>query len=147
MPTAHDVANYFLTLLDVDSGDSITNLKMQKLVYYAQGFHLAMTGQPLFEEPIEAWKHGPVVPDLYHALKVHVDQPIVRPESFDADAVLSPEQRELLDEVYRVYGQFSAWKLRDLTHEETPWKAAYERAPSSVISHESLKAFFSTQLV
>jgi uncharacterized phage-associated protein len=66
---AQDVAEYFLTLVDDEAGDSLSNLKLQKLVYYAQGFHLALTEKPLFDEAIEAWEHGPVVPGLYHKLK------------------------------------------------------------------------------
>ncbi|WP_273039158.1 Panacea domain-containing protein [Iningainema tapete] len=53
--------------------------------------------------------------------------------------------RELLDEVYRVYGQFSAWKLRNMTHDEEPWKDAYEG--NMIITHQDLKQYFKTQLV
>ena len=65
MLTCFDVADYFLAQCDEDSGDIISNLKLQKLVYYAQGFSLAFFGEALFSEPIEAWMHGPVVPALY----------------------------------------------------------------------------------
>ena len=66
MISCQDVANYFLSLCDEDAGDLISNLKLQKLVYYAQGFHLAISGEPLFDEKIMAWEHGPVIPQLYH---------------------------------------------------------------------------------
>lgn len=62
--TAKDVANYFLAQVDEECGDSISNLKLQKLLYYTQGFHLAMTGKLLFDEPIVNWQHGPVVESL-----------------------------------------------------------------------------------
>lgn len=137
------VADYFLSLADEDAGDLISNLKLQKLVYYAQGFHLALFDKPLFPEPIEAWTHGPVVPDLYHAYKDHGSGSIPSPEEIDFD-LYTEEEQELLDEVYAVYGQFSAWKLRNMTHEEAPWKSC---APKQTISHQSLKAFFKTQLV
>ena len=57
--TAKDVAEYFLSRVDEDAGDSLSNLKIQKLAYYAQGYHLALHGTPLFNERIEAWQHGP----------------------------------------------------------------------------------------
>ena len=60
--TAFDVANYFLSIPEYED---LTNLKLQKLVYYAQGIHLAIYGKPLFNEAIKAWEHGPVVPELY----------------------------------------------------------------------------------
>jgi len=69
MKTCFDVANYFLKRQDPDAGDLMSNLKLQKLVYYAQGFHLAMENSPLFNEPIEAWEHGPVCVPLYHKYK------------------------------------------------------------------------------
>lgn len=145
MPTARDVANYFLSLIDPEEGEMISNLKMQKLVYYAQGFHLALTGKPLFQESIEAWRYGPVVPTLYRELKVNADGPIPPPpEEFNPDEVFSPEQREILDEVFEVYGQFSAWKLRDLTHEEKPWRDA--ESNNGVITHDSLREYFLTRL-
>ncbi len=62
---AKEVADYSLGSVEPDSGDNLSNLKLQKLVAYAQGFHLAMKdGEPLFDEPIEAWAHGPVIPSM-----------------------------------------------------------------------------------
>lgn len=147
MPTVHDVANYFLAKCDPEAGDEMSNLKVQKLVYYAQGFHLALNDEPLFPEVIYAWVHGPVVPELYHALKEHGQKHIPAPDEFDPDALFTAEQRELLDEVYESYGQFSAWKLRDMTHAEAPWKDADARGYSVSISHEALRTFFLTRLV
>ena len=67
--TAQDVADYFLFLVDDPSGDNLSNLKLQKLVYYAQGFYLAIHDRPLFDDAICAWEHGPVVPSLYRRYK------------------------------------------------------------------------------
>ncbi|MEO0985244.1 MAG: type II toxin-antitoxin system antitoxin SocA domain-containing protein [Cyanobacteria bacterium J06639_14] len=143
MLSCHDVAKYFLSLVDEDAGDLISNLKLQKLVYYAQGFHLAIHDEPLFPESIEAWTHGPVVPELYHAYKEYGSGVIPHPEDIDFD-IYTQTQQELLDDVYAVYGQFSAWKLRNMTHEEEPWKTFN---PNGTITHQSLKEFFKTQLV
>ena len=79
MLSCFDVAKYFATLVESDAGDSISNLKLQKLAYYAQGFHLAMYDTPLFPERIYAWAHGPVVEELYHAYKKFGANPIVHP--------------------------------------------------------------------
>jgi uncharacterized phage-associated protein len=142
--TVQDVANYFLTLVDDESGDSLSNLKLQKLVYYGQGFHLALMGAPLFDDQIEAWEHGPVVPALYHAFKQYGAGPIPSPvEGIDASDCPT-EVRDLLDEVFQVYGQYSAWKLRNMTHAESPWIEAHNISPSTVISHDSMKNYFKT---
>jgi uncharacterized phage-associated protein len=137
--TAQDVARYFLATVDEESGDNMTHLKLQKLLYYAQGFHLAMHGgEPLFDDPIEAWDHGPVVPRIYQAFKDCANNPIARPEPLDPQDY-APEVRELLDTVQKIYGQFTASKLRDLTHQEAPWR---ETARRGEITRQSLRDDF-----
>lgn len=138
-----DVAKYFLAKSDEEAGDAITNLKLQKLVYYAQGFSLVLLNRPLFNEPIEAWTHGPVVSSLYDEYKKYGSNTIPIPTDVDF-STYSKEEKELMDEVYDVYGQYSAWRLREMTHEEPPWKDAYADSPGSVIPHDSMKRFFNT---
>ena len=140
-----DVANYFLSQCSEESGDLISNLKMQKLVYYAQGFHLAVYDTPLFQEEIQAWLHGPVIPVLYSHYKPYGSAAIPLPSEVDFDNY-DANTRDLLDDVYNVYGQYSAWKLRDLTHQEPPWVDAAKAGLNSVISHSSLQEYFKTQL-
>jgi len=144
MSTAEKVANYFLALQDHDAGDSISHMKLQKLVYYAQGVSLALRGEELFPERVEAWDHGPVVPDLYHRYKEHGSSPIPK-TTIDADDYTN-EEIEILDEVYEVFGQFSAWKLRNMTHQEPPWKDAYNQHQGAEITREAMKAFFDTMV-
>ena len=144
MISCHNVAEYLLSLSEPESGDIISHLKLQKLVYYAQGFHLAMFDKPLFDERVEAWTHGPVVPALYHTYKQYESGCIPPPDGVDTSD-FSKQQLELLREVYEVYGQFSAWKLRNMTHEEAPWIEASET--QGEISRESMRDYFKTQLV
>ncbi|NEP40401.1 MAG: SocA family protein [Okeania sp. SIO2H7] len=143
MLNCFDVAKYFLAQQDETAGDLISNLKLQKLVYYAQGFYLAISDRPLFSEPIKAWIHGPVVPELYEFYKEYGSNAIPCPTDIDWTKY-DEETRSLLDEVYSVLGQFSAWKLRNMTHEESPWKEASQTAGE--ITHQSLKDYFKTQL-
>ncbi len=95
--TAQDVAKYFLAQIDDESGDTISHLKLQKLVYYAQGYHLALTGKPLFRDIIRAWAHGPVVRSVYNSYSKYGSKAIPRPKRVDFSRY-SPEQRGLLDE-------------------------------------------------
>lgn len=140
-----EVANYFLSKLDAETEDCISNLKLQKLVYYAQGFVMALKDKKLFDEPIEAWAHGPVVKKLYDKYKKFGREAItsVLAESNYSSLEKFPELMEILDEVYQVYGQFSAWRLRDMTHNETPW---LETERNSIISDELMVSFFKTQI-
>lgn len=148
MPTVKDVAQYILAKQDIEAGDTISNLKLQKLVYYAQGFCLAMTGNPLFNEPIEAWDHGPVSSELYHSYKSYKAGAIPPPDVplEDITESFNEEQLAVLDEVLDVYGQFSAWKLRNLTHEEPTWVDRHGKA-NCEISHDAMKEYFSTRLL
>lgn len=143
MFSAFDIAKYFLTLSDDEEGDLISNMKLQKLLYYAQGFHLAIFDAPLFDERIEAWTHGPVVPDVYHYYKQYGSGSIPFPPDFDYTKFNEPT-KELLDEVYDVYGQFSASALRNISHDEPPWRDAGQ---SGEITHNSMKKYFQTRLV
>lgn len=142
--TAAEIARFFLYLVDQDedAGEQISNLKLQKLVYYAQGFGLAIFGEPLFGEPIEAWLHGPAVPTLYQAYKGYGRQAIPVPDDFDV-ACYEPPVRTLIYEVYRNYGQYSAWALRELTHEEPPYR---QTPPGEVIELGLLRDYFRTQV-
>lgn len=140
--SCHDVAQYFLAQMDEDAGDLISNLKLQKLVYYAQGFALALHGRPLFPERIEAWTHGPVVPELYHEYRGYGPGPIPHPGEADF-SIYDAQTRELLDEIYAVYGQFSAWKLRDMTRSEPPWR---DTPSGQEIQRDDLIRYFETRV-
>lgn len=140
--TAAQVAKWFLAhnkLVALDEGaEYISNLKLQKLLYYAQGSFLAVTGAPLFDDNIVAWEHGPVVESIYYTYRRYGADGI----PFDEDCDLSmftKEENALLSEVYNEFGQYSAWKLRNMTHAEAPWK---ETPRNSVIPQKKIKDYF-----
>lgn len=124
------------------SGELVSNLKLQKLLYYVQGFHLAAFGEPLFEEEIEAWMYGPVVPSVYDHYQEYGNKGI-EPER--EVLALSPEEEALFAEVLRVYGDYSAIGLMNLTHNESPWKSTPE-GRGNVIDKEKLRSFFKTRI-
>jgi uncharacterized phage-associated protein len=142
MMSALQIAKYFVSLVDEEAGDSISNLKVQKLLYYAQGAHLALYDSPLFPESIKAWSYGPVVPQVYHEYKYCCAGaiPVERVELSD----YSPRIREVLDEVNSVYGQFTASKLTAMTHQEPPWTKTPQ---GETISTEDMKEFFKTLVI
>jgi uncharacterized phage-associated protein len=131
MADVFDVANYILEISQDDSEDDdlelITNMQLQKLVYFCQGYHLALQGSPLFNEAIEAWEHGPVCPKLYHSLKRYGALPIT--VSIDLEKIkLDKKEKSIISMVYNAYSQYSASRLRRITHEEGPWKTTSLRA-------------------
>ena len=124
MYSAKDIAKWFivhnrLVMLDADA-DYISNLKLQKLLYYAQGAVLAIKGKPLFREKINAWKHGPVVKEVYDEYKDYEWRGIDGDITLDLSTI-SDDVQDILTQVYETFGQYSAWKLRNMTHEESPW--------------------------
>lgn len=145
--SASDVAKWFLAhnriKADDEGADLISNLKLQKLLYYAQGCFLAINGKPLFGDDILAWKHGPVVEKVYHEYKQYGANGIEFTDDFNFDD-FTKEENELLEEVYKTFAQYSAWKLRDMTHEEKPWN---ETPPNGVISNELIRKFFQQEYV
>jgi len=151
MATCFDVADFFLANQDKEAGDTISNMKLQKLCYYAQGFSLAMLNAPMFSEHIEAWMHGPVVPQLYQRYSQYGSGSIPPPAEPLANiaARFSSEQLKVLGDVYDEYGQYSAWRLRNFTHEEPPWIKHFSSddvAHTEEIPLEDMKKYFLTQV-
>jgi len=139
MQSALNVAQYFLAKIDPKKNENdISNLKLQKLLYYAQGCSLAMLNRPLFKEKIKKWEHGPVIPEVYETFKENGSAPI--PTTTSPEKVLYDDSiKELLDTVYHEYGQFSAWRLREMTHRESPWLKAHLQKD---ISLREMSSFF-----
>jgi uncharacterized phage-associated protein len=126
---------------------SITTMKLQKLVFYSQAWHLAFTGDPLFAETIEAWARGPVVPELHrqHRGRYEVSSwPAGDPDRLD------DEEAHSVGWVVAKYNGFSAEALSRMTHQEVPWIVARGLATegeksSEPISQDQMRAFYSRQ--
>ena len=140
--TASQIAKWFLThnriMCDEQGAEYISNAKLQKLLYYAQGCFLAVTGNPLFSDELVAWRNGPVVESVYEEYLPYGKTGIQFDDDFDFGE-FSTAENDLLREVYDIFGQYSAWKLRDMVLEETPVK---EIKPNASLSLESMKKYF-----
>lgn len=140
------VAEYFLNKIDPEAGESVTPLKLQKLVYYAQAWSLVFY-KSLFEEDFQAWVHGPVIPSLYIHFKEYGSANIPKVFSFDS-SVFENEEITVLDLVWSVYGKYDAKYLERLTHIEKSWLDAregigHDERCINVISKEEIKKYFS----
>ncbi|HNW49669.1 MAG TPA: DUF4065 domain-containing protein [Prolixibacteraceae bacterium] len=137
-----DIANKILQKgAQSDGGELISNLKLQKLLYYMQGFHLAVFDTPLFDDDIFAWQYGPVLPEVYYRYKANGNKGI---EPVGEVIVLEEKEEKLFDEVFSVYGEFSAIGLMNLTHEEDPWK---NTPIGEKILKDKMTEFFKTRIV
>ena len=125
--SAIEVANEIIRV-SREKGKSISNMKLQKLLYLAQGIHLALKSDtPLFSDPVEAWKYGPVIPSVYHKFKIYFSGDIPADHPFTGGTVpLDAEQKKLIGRVVELYGDLSAISLSNFTHlPESPWSAVY----------------------
>ncbi|WP_298938434.1 type II toxin-antitoxin system antitoxin SocA domain-containing protein [uncultured Ruegeria sp.] len=147
LENAKSVARWFVNRADRSAGEAITQLKVQKLVYYTEAWHLAYFDRPLLAEDFQAWAHGPVVRALY--LKY-------RNFSWDGlpvekGAMPSEATQELLEAIYESYGQYSAKKLEEMTHSERPWLEARNGLPpeaksDTVISKLTMRNFYASRI-
>lgn len=146
--TAENVAKYFIYLAsqafvgDNKEREGITNLKLQKVLYFAQAYYLSKIGKPLFSDSIEAWEYGPVVPDVYRKFRHSGSNPIICEEDKSS---LSNEDKETLKNVWGTFGGYSASKLVDITHAHTPWKEANKSA-DRIISNKAIKEYYAPLL-
>ena len=138
-----DIANKLLEYsASSPEGELMSNMKLQKMLYYQQGFHLAYFDEPLFEEDIEAWMYGPVVPCVYDAYQSYGSNGI---EPNGVSVSLEKEEEALFSEVCRVYGAYSAIGLMNMTHKEKPWKST-PTGMGNVIPKSVMKMFFKKRL-
>ena len=143
MVSVYNVAKWFL------SKQSMEHKKLQKLCYYAQAWHCALEGEPLFPEVIEAWVHGPVCPALYHQYKHYGWRDI--PQTTNNDSTFTENSLEILQAVWNTYGDLTGMQLETLTHSETVWQKArgklYPNHPmetcTNPISIEDMKTYYS----
>ena len=150
--SVHAIADYFISKVDREAGDDITHLKLQKLIYYAQAWHLATYDKLLFGNKLEAWLHGPVCRDIYERFRHLSWNPIPPTATVTNARSLDDKTYAFLDEVWEMYGQFSATKLEQMTHEEEPWlearKGVHPGSPSqTMISEDTMRTYYGARML
>lgn len=142
--TAHDVAKYIIADFH-EAEDLITNMKVQKLLYYVQGWHLGLYKSPVFKEELQAWVHGPVQYEVYNQYREYRWNPIsheVEKPDFEQSLVRH------IDQVLATYGGETAYMLELMSHQEDPWMEARnglsaDSPCNTVISNKTMNRFFS----
>ena len=137
------VADFFLRKTE-EIGKVLTPLQLIKIVYLAHGWFLGLYGRPLLDEAVQAWKYGPVIPSVYHAVKIFGNSGIsvsflkrYRSERF------SPEEENIMEQTLDIYGGYSGLQLSSLTHQEgTPWKEIWDGSKCKEIPDASIRRHF-----
>ena len=124
-------------------GTETTPMHVLKLVYISHGWTLGLYGRSLINEPAEAWRYGPVVPSVYHRYKSFRGDPITT-EPVDRSDEFDDEQRDVIEQVHEVYGDFTALQLSALTHKPgTPWDVTYrEYGAGVIIPNELIRDYY-----
>jgi len=145
-------AEYFIWKNKVDPKETgLGKLKLQKLLYYVQAWNLALNGEALFEDNFEAWIHGPAIAKVYHHFKEYdFEDSNIQLEENNFDTFTKTE-KELLDEIWRVYGKYDGSYLETLTHNELPWQQARgvmrTTEPSqNIISSEVMREYYAAKI-
>ncbi len=133
-----NAARYFIIRAYEDGIEAeMTNMKVQKLLYYAQSVHLALYDEPLFKEEIQAWRYGPVCPPAYVFYSEFEAKQLPIP-SQELLSQISSEKKEILEEIWGYFGGYHAYRLSNMTHEEFPWKKARKALPPQASSTEPI---------
>lgn len=140
---ATDIANWFIKKF-AESGDFVTHLKVQKLLYYSEAWSQVINDEELFDGQIQAWAHGPVVPEVFHEFKQHGWNSLPIPEEIPK---FSEKTESILNQVIDTYGELPAKTLENMTHEDEPWIQARgdiqpEERCEAPIPKEKIKDFF-----
>lgn len=118
---------------------TISNLKLQKILYFVQAEFLVVKGLPCFQARIEAWDFGPVVPEVYQKYKVYGSTSIpCYGYCFDP---FTHKDKELIDGIVDECANYSAATLVRITHNQDPWKNTYA-SYNNIITNESIKSYF-----
>lgn len=147
---AQQIAEWFIAWAEYNDV-KITRLKLLKLIYFAQGYSLAILEYPLFDEVIQAWEHGPVVKEVWTSIR----EKDISDKDFEVDyiddfdfEVFSDEENQLLADVWATFGDKHAKHLEKITHLESPWIDAWEDGKSSdvTIYQDVLEEYYSNLL-
>lgn len=150
--SVNDVASFFIALAQ-DAGEQLTHMKLQKLIYYSQAWYLGMYGEPLFASSIEAWKHGPVCPEIYHSYKKYGNEniPFIADIEETEDYISIVEGRfsvdviGFLNKIADDYMNYSALELSRMTHKEDPWLESI--STRSEIKQYSMQDYYSELVI
>ncbi len=144
MQNSATVANRFLELAG-ERGDALTPMQVLKLVYIAHGWMLGLHGRPLISEEVQAWQYGPVIPELYNAIRQFKSQPVSQ-RVRGGEGKLDPQEASIVAQVYEIYGKKSGPALSRLTHQlGGPWHRVYRPGSfGDVIPNDLIEDHYAT---
>lgn len=144
MYIANNIARYIIDY-SWDKGKTVSNLRLQKILYFVQAEFLVTKDHPCFEENIYAWDFGPVVPHVYYEYKMYGGASIPSNGTDGNEYGISVEDKKMINDMVDQCNNYSTSALVRITHNQEPWKYAMEMTTSRIISTESIKEYFSEE--
>ncbi len=146
---ALDVAHWFIDRADRDTGEALSHLEIQTLLYFSQAYHLANYNRPLFAADFEAWAWGPAIADIWHHLKEHGWNSIRAVA--DLQPITDDHVTNYLETVNSGFELFDAERLRAMTHDDLPWRGARgdlpaEAACNKLITKRAIRDFYAERI-
>ena len=141
MYSAIAVANYIIEY-EHSKNRMISNLKLQKLLYFVQAQFFRVRGVPCFRDKIEAWSFGPVVVSVYHVYKYYGGMDITYPEE-DVHVCITNQDKEIINEVLELFSYTPVYEMVNITHHQTPWMDASKNPFSNEITIGAIEQYFS----
>lgn len=120
----------------------VSNLKLQKLLYFVQAKFLVETGVPCFDDEIQAWEYGPVVPSVYREYKCYGGMPLPTSEDRAFLKQITDEDKQRIESIVTYFGLYTATDLVKLTHHQDPWEKASDLGLNSTITPKSIQDYF-----
>lgn len=161
MYDVYEVAAYVINK-SIELDKPITNLKLQKILYYIQAGFLVKSNEPCFDSRIEAWRHGPVVPEIYQEFRSYGAEEIIDKVFMRKELVFSTENdvfefnevkitlkfefesnhTKIINDIVESYLYKGAWEIVNKTHVEAPWKDAYDGTDNVVIDNDAILVYY-----
>lgn len=138
------IANKFISLAQKEN-KQLTNMQLQKLVYFAQGFNLALLNKPLYYNNTHAWQWGPVIPQLYKKLQQYGSGFVSNhiPVDDHTESNIPPQSNEIIKAVWNYYGTYTGGQLSSITHQKSsPWSITWAEKQFSIIPLERIAAHY-----
>lgn len=135
----------------IENGNDVTNKKLQKLLYFSQAWFITLNTYEedqdqnltrLFREKIQAWRHGPVIPESYQRYKKYSYFSIEKKEVEEFDVLTNEEVKKFLNQILETYDDFTGDELESISHQESPWKDAFVANENREIEPQAMFSYF-----
>jgi len=138
--SALDIAKYVI-IHEHKENFEVSNLRLQKLLYFIQAIILCKTNVPCFSDDMEAWPFGPVIPSVYYTYRIFGNMNIILSEQ-ETMPIIDEATKLFIDNILKVCRRYKTFQLVEITHHQSPWIDAHKNGSKGIIEKSALKNYF-----